>query len=152
VAVVIIIGVIGVAVLLLTATGGLLGNLSATDIAGYASNAGFTGSDLVMAVAIALAESSGNTNAVGDQTLAPTNGPSIGLWQINVGSRAHPDLADQNLTDQQVNANAAYAIYKAAGSSFAPWSTYGNGMASNNFAAASAGVTAMQNASNGVEA
>lgn len=101
--------------------------LSAAQIAGYASNVGFSGNDLVFAVAIALAESGGRTGVQGDLTLAPTNGPSIGLWQINTGSHAHPELAGQDLTDPQVNANAAYAIYKSAGYSFAPWSTFGNG-------------------------
>jgi hypothetical protein len=101
--------------------------LSAADISGYASAAGFSGGDLATAIAIALAESSGNPQVVGDQSLAPTKGPSIGLWQINIGSKAHPELASQDLTDPQTNANAAYSIYQAAGYSFRPWSTFTNG-------------------------
>jgi hypothetical protein len=105
--------------------GGILsgGNLSSSDISGYASNAGFSGADLNTAVAIALAESSGNPAAVGD--LAITPGGSIGLWQINL--KAHPEYTAQQLTDPQSNANAAYAIYQAAGNSFSPWSTFNGG-------------------------
>ena len=97
--------------------------LSPSDIAIYAANAGFTGDDLVTAVAIAMAESGGNVNAKGDINLAPTNGPSIGLWQINTGSHAHPELASVDLTDPQTNANYAFQIYSVHGN-FRPWSTY----------------------------
>lgn len=101
-------------------------DLSAAQISQYAASAGFQGNDLATAVAIAMAESSGNPGAIGDSTLAPTNGPSYGLWQINIGSKANPQYASQNLFDPQTNANAAYALYSAAGG-FGPWSTYTNG-------------------------
>jgi hypothetical protein len=100
---------------------GALGNLDPATIAQYAANAGFSGPALQTAVAIALAESGGNPNAVGDLNL----GTSVGLWQINL--RAHPEFANVNLRDPQTNANAAFAIYTAAGSSFSPWSTYKSG-------------------------
>jgi Lysozyme like domain len=102
--------------------------LSPAAIQQYAQNAGFTGNDLNIAVAIALAESfpSGNPNSIGDQSLAPANGPSIGLWQINIGTNANPQFAKSNLYDPQTNANAAYAIYSAAGG-FTPWTTYTSG-------------------------
>lgn len=94
-------------------------------IANVAANAGFSGADLVTAVAIAYAESSGNPNA--SNTVPPDN--SYGLWQINVN--AHPEYDPQSLLDPQTNANAAFAIYSAAGNSFKPWGTYlppyGNG-------------------------
>jgi hypothetical protein len=99
------------------------GNLSADQIAGYAANAGFQGEDLTTAVAVALAESSGNPAAVGDLNLTP--GGSVGLWQINL--KAHPQYANVDLTDPQTNANAAYSIYAAAGQSFSPWSAYSSG-------------------------
>lgn len=132
-AIIAVIAIIGLAALLLaggtvgsslsSSLGGILsGNLSASDIAGYAQNAGFDGDDLTTAVAVALAESSGNPGAVGDLQLTP--GGSIGLWQINL--KAHPEYANVDLTDPQTNANAAYAIYLAANSSFSPWSTYKN--------------------------
>jgi Lysozyme like domain len=106
-------------------TAALMGNLNASEIAPYAQNAGFQGTDLATAVAVALAESSGNPSAIGDQALAPTNGPAIGLWQIN--SAKHTQWTQQQLLDPQTNANAAYSIYAAAGYSFSPWTTYNDG-------------------------
>ena len=94
------------------------------DVAKVAQQAGFSGEDLITAVAIAYAESGGNPNAVGDQTLAPERGPSIGLWQINIGNKAHPEYENVNLTDPQTNANAAFEVYSSAGSSFRPWATF----------------------------
>lgn len=101
-------------------TSTLSGNLTAAQIAVYAANAGFTGTNLQTAVAIALAESSGNPNANGDTNLTP--GGSVGLWQINLA--AHPEFAGENLYDPQTNANAAFSVWQAAGNSFTPWSTY----------------------------
>jgi Lysozyme like domain len=117
--------VIGLAVVLLAGGGSdILGtNLTATQIMGYAQNAGFQGDDLITAIAVALAESSGNPNANGDLTITP--GGSVGLWQINL--KAHPEFAGEDLTDPQTNANAAYSVYQAAGNSFSPWSTYSSG-------------------------
>jgi hypothetical protein len=143
VAILIVIGVIAVAAILLTTTStipgmGIGGNLTAAQIAGYAETAGFTGPDLQVAVAVALAESSGNPNAVGD--LAITPGGSIGLWQINL--KAHPQYTAAELTDPQTNANAAYAIYAAAGNQFTPWSTYNGGQYSAYIVQAQAGVNA----------
>lgn len=96
------------------------GNLTAEQIRQLASNAGFSGWDLETAVAIALAESSGNSASVGDLTL----GVSVGLWQVNL--RWHPEYTHQELLDPQTNAQAAYAIYHAAGNQFTPWSTFKN--------------------------
>lgn len=145
---ILVVAIIGIAVVLLGGGAILgMGNLTADQIAGYAQNAGFSGSDLTMAVAVALAESSGNPGARGD--LSITAGGSVGLWQINL--RWHPEFTGQDLTDPQTNANAAYSIYRAAGNSFSPWSTYGNGMASNHLSEASAGVTAMQQQTSGTD-
>ncbi len=110
-------------------------NLSAGQIAQYAAAAGFSGSDLVTAVAIALAESNGgNPNAYNKEPQdvpgnfgrsSPDDGlGSVGLWQIYLA--AHPEFAGENLLDPQTNANAAYAIYAVAGG-FHPWSTYTSG-------------------------
>lgn len=97
--------------------------LTAAQIAYYAQAAGFTGQDLVTAVAIALAESSGNANAYNPESGAgaPAGQGSYGLWQIFLA--AHPEYAGANLYDPQTNANAAYAIYSAAGG-FSPWATF----------------------------
>jgi hypothetical protein len=134
-----IIAVVVLAVVLFEA-GGISsgGNLSASDIAGYAANAGFDGPDLQVAVAVALAESSGNPNAVGDLNLTP--GGSIGLWQINL--KAHPEYTAQQLMDPQANANAAFQIYQAAGNQFTPWSTYKNGAYADYIVQAQEGVNA----------
>lgn len=95
-----------------------------SDVVQVARAAGFSGEDLAIAVAIAYAESGGNPNAVGDQALAPSNGPSIGLWQINIGTRANPGYASWNLTDPLTNAQVAYTLYQQGGGSFRPWSTF----------------------------
>lgn len=101
-----------------------MGKLSASQIANVARNAGFSGNDLVTAVAIALAESSGNPQALGDTGIGEG---SFGLWQIN--SYYHPEFGPDftTLYDPQVNANAAYSVYRASGNSFKAWSTFNNG-------------------------
>lgn len=104
-----------------TVTG--IGKLSAAQIWQYAENAGFEGEDLQTAVAIALAESSGNPNTLGDLNITP--GGSVGLWQVNL--KYHPEYTTDQLRDPQENANAAFAIYQAAGDSFTPWSTFKSG-------------------------
>lgn len=101
--------------------------LSAADIAQVAANAGFSGNDLTTAVAVALAESGGNPSAYNPETAAgtPQGQGSYGLWQIYL--KAHPEFSGVDLTDPNNNANAAFSVYSAAGSSFRPWSTFNNG-------------------------
>jgi len=119
---IIVLGVVGLAAYVLQdqISGVVGGNLTAEQIRQLASNAGFSGWDLETAIAIAFAESSGNSASVGDLTL----GVSIGLWQVNL--KYHPEYTHQELLDPQTNANAAYAIYRAAGNQFTPWSTFKN--------------------------
>lgn len=95
-------------------------------IASAAQQAGFQGDDLVTAVAIALAESGGNPNAYNPETAAgtPEGQGSYGLWQIYL--KAHPEFAATDLYDPDLNAEAAFSIYNAAGG-FSPWSTYNSG-------------------------
>lgn len=102
----------------------VVNKLSASEILGYASAAGFSGDDLQIATAIALAESSGDPQAHGDQKI--TAGGSIGLWQINL--RWHPEFQanPEALYDPQTNANAAYKVYLQQG--FTAWATYNNNM------------------------
>jgi hypothetical protein len=99
--------------------------LSPAQIQGYAAAAGFSGADLPTAVAIALAESSGNPAAYNPEG-------SVGLWQIYLP--AHPEYAGANLADPQTNANAAFAIYSTA-HGFTPWSTFKSGSYQNHLAA-----------------
>lgn len=104
-------------------------NLSDAQIAGAAKAAGFSGSNLAKAVAIALAESSGNPNA--HNAVPPDN--SYGLWQINMLGSMGPARRKQfglksnnDLFNPTTNAKAAYAI-AGGGKNFGPWSTYTSG-------------------------
>jgi hypothetical protein len=103
------------------------GYMDANQIAVYASSAGFSGDDLVTAIAVALAESSGNPNAYNPEIAAgtPSGKGSYGLWQIYL--KAHPEFEGRNLYDPQTNAIAAYSVYRGRGGNFLPWSTFKNG-------------------------
>jgi len=81
--------------------------------------AGFAGQDIAIAAAIAIAESGGDPNAIGD------NGHSFGLWQINRPS--HPEFDGIDLSVPSANVWAAHSVWKQAGGSFRPWSTFTNG-------------------------
>lgn len=89
-------------------------------IAGYAVGAGFPPGEISTAVAVALAESSGRTDATNNNS----NGTiDRGVWQINsIHTEATGDMF--NPTD---NARAAKMIWAAAGNSWQPWSTHNNG-------------------------
>lgn len=74
-----------------------------------------------IAAAIALAESSGRSNAINKNTNGSTD---YGCWQIN---SVHKYDATQLLApDQRYNARAAVAI-SGGGSNFSPWVAYKNG-------------------------
>jgi hypothetical protein len=93
--------------------------LSPPQIAQLARNAGFTGTDVVIAVAVALAESGGRTDIVSPRN---HNGSiDRGLTQIN---SIHGDF---NWRDPQTNMNKAYQIWREAGRSWKPWSTFNSG-------------------------
>jgi hypothetical protein len=102
--------------------------LEISQLIGLAAAAGFTGDDLTTAVSIALAESGGDPNAYNPEVAAhaPVGYGSFGLWQIYL--KAHPEFQGQNLFDPAQNAAAAFSVYSNAGSSFRPWSTFGNKM------------------------
>lgn len=113
-------------------------------IAGIALNAGFTGSALTIAVAVALAESSGNPQA--HNTNAGTGDNSYGLWQINMLGSMGPARRQQfgianneALFDPSTNARAAFMLWKARGG-FGDWSTYNRGTYLRFMMRASAGV------------
>jgi|SRR5215475_17606 len=107
-----------------TPTPSVFGILDPVAIAAYASAAGFAGQDLTTAVALALAESGGDPNIIGHLGI----GNDYGLWQIN--DHFHPEFGPNfsALLDPQTNANAAFAIYSAAGSTFQPWVTFTQGI------------------------
>lgn len=83
-----------------------------------AASVGFP--DPNLAAAVAMAESGGNPNAVGDLNL----GRSIGLWQINLA--AHPNYDEAGLLDPTTNAQAAFEISRG-GTTWTPWTTYRTG-------------------------
>lgn len=92
--------------------------LTPAQIAQYARQAGFTGDALTTIVAIALAESSGETAARN-----PNGEESRGLTQINVAPNANPRYAGYDLYDPLVNMQVAYEM-SAGGRNFRPWTTY----------------------------
>jgi len=115
--------------------------LSAEAIAGYGYAAGWRGEALVIATAIALAESSGRTDAVGDVNLTVSGEKSVGLWQINYrparDALGGPRDPNRNL-DPATNARNAYGI-SSGGTKWSPWSTYTNGAYRKHLDAARAG-------------
>lgn len=94
---------------------------------------GFTGDDLSIACAIAIAESNLDENALGDLKIANIKwGPSYGLFQIrslhNSDKYHYPDSlrkTDGSLFEPEINCKVAYAIYKQQ-KGFYPWSTFNN--------------------------
>lgn len=108
-----------------------MAKLTAEQIKGYASSAGFTGNDLNIAVAVAFAESGGDPQSHNPKP--PDN--SYGLWQINMLGSMGPDRRkrfklskNEDLYDPATNARVAYGIYKEqGGSTFKPWTTYTSG-------------------------
>jgi hypothetical protein len=91
-------------------------NLSASQIAAL-----WTGSNCATAVAVALAESSGNCNAH-----HTNDGGTIdrGLWQVN--DYWHPECSDSCAYDCSCNAGCAKSI-SGGGSDWTPWATYNAG-------------------------
>lgn len=103
--------------------------LSPAQIAEYAHEAGFRGQDLTVAVAVAMAESGGDTKA--HNAVPPDD--SYGLWQVNMIGSLGPARRDEfhldsnrELFDPEENAKAAWAI-SGHGDSFRPWTTYTSG-------------------------
>jgi peptidoglycan hydrolase CwlO-like protein len=97
--------------------------LKPEQIALAAQKAGFAGENLVIAVAVAMAESGSDANAVGRLR-------TYGLWQILAS--AHPDLINPSNPDASrwydpyVNARFAWKI-SGNGTDWRPWSVYTSG-------------------------
>lgn len=94
-----------------------------------ANNAGFTGNDLVIAIAIAIAESSLNPqsrNTNGGGINSQSGDYSIGLWQINMAFHGLRFGTESELKIPERNAAAAFALYLGRGRNFRDWSTYNN--------------------------
>jgi hypothetical protein len=91
--------------------------MTRAQIRAYVDHFAFAQPDV--AVAIALAESGGVPNALGDiRDGVPI---SVGLWQIN--TRAWPQWTRGELKDPKRNAEAAFAISKG-GTDWHDWSTW----------------------------
>lgn len=85
--------------------------LTAAQIAALAREAGFRGNDLTTAVAVALAESGGRPDAIGDTTLQNgTWGPSVGLFQIR---SLHEQKGTGGVRDQAANLDPATNVRHA---------------------------------------
>lgn len=89
-------------------------------LAVIAGAAGFTGDGLNKAVAVALAESGGNPQAVGVNA-DKWRSRDRGLWQIN--NHWHPEVTDAQAFNPASAAKAAYTI-SHAGRDWSQWSTW----------------------------
>ena len=106
-------------------------------LAQLAYNAGFRGEGLINAVAVAMAESSGNSAAYLQDAPGSVD---RGLWQIN--SYWHPSVTNAMAYNPAQNAAAAYQISNG-GTNWNPWSTWQNGAAKANLPTATAAVTSL---------
>jgi hypothetical protein len=92
---------------------------------------GTTDSEAVVAVAVAFAESSADTEAISRTTAAITSDPKSvgnrdhGIFQLS-GRWQYPKIqaAGGNWRDPAVNVKIAYDIFKGAGRTFTPWMVF----------------------------
>lgn len=118
-----------------------MAKLTAVQIAAYARSAGFSGNNLVIAIAVAFAESTGSTTALNKRTKC------AGLWQIHpIHQRSHKSWTRSWLYQPGNNAKAAWVISNK-GKNWRPWEAYTNGsyrkyLSTARKAAASAGSSA----------
>lgn len=103
--------------------------ISDAAIASVARAQGLNPTNTAIAVAVAIAESGGNTNA--HNAIPPDN--SYGLWQINMLGDMGPSRRKQfglssndELYDANVNAKAMSALSNG-GTNWKPWTTYTRG-------------------------
>lgn len=90
-------------------------------VALHAWHHNFRGDQLVIAVAVAKAESGWNT----DSRYVSSQEDSRGLWQIN--TYAHPNFNRTSLYDPEYNAMAAWQVYSDSNHTWRPWTTYTRG-------------------------
>jgi hypothetical protein len=106
---------------------------SAVQVAQLAQQAGFTGNDWVISVAVAEAESAGWTHA---RLINIDCSVDRGLWQIN--SYWHSEVSDTCAFDPTCNAQATHTIWANGG--WTQWTTYNNGAYQAHMAEAQAAV------------
>lgn len=98
-----------------------MATVSDIELANLARAAGFKGAEIAAMVAIAIAESKGNSDAFNPNDTGGTK--SYGLWQIN---SVHSDLlATGNWRDPATNARMAYAVYQKQG--YKAWGVFNSG-------------------------
>jgi hypothetical protein len=110
--------------------GGAIGGSGVATAVAAARAAGFTGEQIPLMAAIAMAESSGRPTALNNNPA--TGDQSYGLWQINMlggmGSERRRQFgisSNDQLYDPATNARAAKAIYDSQG--LGAWSVYRSG-------------------------
>lgn len=103
--------------------------LTAQQVAKYAYDAGFRGTDLTDVVAIAMRESHGKTTAYNPN--ASTGDLSYGLMQINMKGTLGPAnlkrfgiSTNEQLFDPTTNMRAAYKLYQDNSNTLRPWGGY----------------------------
>lgn len=114
--------------------------LTPEQIAQHALAAGFRGDGAVKAVAVALAESGGRTDAV-NRNSDKYRSVDRGLWQIN--SKWHPEVSAAQAFNPATAARHAYRI-SSGGKSWSPWSAWKNGAALTQLGRARLAVAAAQ--------
>jgi hypothetical protein len=106
---------------------------SAVQVAQLAQQAGFSGNDWVISVAVAEAESAGWTHA---RLINTDCSVDRGLWQIN--SFWHGEVSDACAFDPACNAQGTHTIWANGG--WTQWTTYNNGAYQSHMAEAQAAV------------
>jgi len=105
--------------------------LSPAQIYQLARDAGLSAAAATIATAIAMGESGGRTDAMGDVGLQDSKwGPSIGLWQVRsvkAQSGTGQTRDATRLTDPAFNAQAMVAI-SGGGKNWQPWTVYTKGI------------------------
>ena len=103
--------------------------LTASQIYALNRQAGFDPVSAITATAIALAESNGNTAAIGDLNNPGPGAKSVGLFQINYLPSRDQSVPYRDPTanlDPLTNAKAAFIISNG-GKNFSPWTKFING-------------------------
>lgn len=116
------------------------GGTGAQVAAQTAYDAGFRGNALVVAVAIAGAESGWRADASNSTGNEPAGSVDRGMWQLN--SHWHSEVSDECAYAPRCAAKAVYRI-SAAGLDWSQWVTYTSGAYSSHLPAAQAAVHAV---------
>jgi hypothetical protein len=104
---------------------------SLAELYSFALSAGFKPAEASIMAAIAMGESGGRSDAIGDTALQTGKwGPSVGLWQIrSLNSQTGTGgVRDRRANmDPLTNARNAYRVFVDAGRKFRPWTVFTKG-------------------------